>query len=102
MNTQQQLTGLELVKKLNAERTQGEWICYDNLSGFVEGYTLESNEIDIIHPQKLMRKCDAEYTALAVNNFADVVEALSNLVNTDKPNFNHLLEKAKQALNNIK
>ena len=67
------LKGLELVKELNSKRTQGEWICQREYIGVPSERVTHfdgtaSDEQDAIN---------AQYTALAVNNFASVVDALN-------------------------
>lgn len=77
-----------LWKKLNEARTQGVW----NVSGFVLFSPLKPDSITLRvpyfqngQPDKYILKPEAEanakYTALAVNEFANVVEALTEFHN---------------------
>lgn len=118
MNTEQNT--LPLWKELNQKRTQGEWHYY-SFSNFVtiedestnHLFTNDSNGNEKIKEQA---KNNAQYTALAVNNFAQVCEALEEVeqvIKEREPNIEDdkeylmetistLRELAKQVLNNIK
>jgi hypothetical protein len=117
METNNTLIGIELVKELNSKRTQGEWIAiFDNdlpIKSFL-GSKFDSDLINKAIAEGLTNenknhKTDLQYTALAVNNFASVADALAIMTslckikygNLDKDVYNEIL-KAEQALNNIK
>lgn len=106
-----QSPSLPLWKRLNGERTQGEWICKgknianqdERITFFIGGNGLTSED-DILN---------AQYATLAVNHLASLAEALEWLMDEcqfipkevfteqGKVNFQLSLIKAKEALNKI-
>ena len=119
MQTTPTLTGIELVKKLDAERTQGEWIkkgvnesyIRKDKDGFVICEFTNENNITSFEGSS---EANAAYTVLACNNFASVVDTLNDLLKhlaaSDSDNIRKCIGgngclsiiAAKQALNNIK
>lgn len=97
METQKQQP---LYKRLNEVRTQGKW----ELTKFNEGDFGLCMECAGDGISEQMKKEDAEYTALAVNNLASLAEALEllyELCNSGQPPGNDDLDKAKEALSKI-
>ena len=78
MNTEQNT--LPLWKKLNEKRTQGTWMQYANKVVTETKSTLVDYDTTIfINNQILENRIEnAQYTALAVNNFTKVCEALED------------------------
>jgi hypothetical protein len=111
MQTNNTLTGIELVKELNSKRTQGIW----DVRKYGDGIRVYSNTFGCIsktpHEGKHIEEheANADYTVLAVQNFASVVDALNEikmvieLTNGKNTSIVELqLNKINQALNNIK
>ena len=118
MNTEQ--NKLPLWKELNEKRTKGHLISFKNNDEYIvhtagdrpHKFTHHCKESETITIDEA--KANAQYTALAVNNFAQVCEALEQLVNRIDNNWaaitsgtqngtkEALLKEAKQVLNNIK
>jgi hypothetical protein len=126
------LKGLELVKELNSKRTQGEWkvrnerevkLTYADGRVVTDGIEIDlqqepSNRNIVTFTKNAKFKnetiANAQYTALAVNNFASVVDALNDLLEhckfipketfteDGKAHFQYTLNQAKEALNKIK
>lgn len=135
MNSTKALTGIELVKELNSKRTQGLWLYFEsvlhngkptkytiypntenrsigkNICGFeTEAYDERVSEYKYDRPTT---EANAQYTALAVNNFESVVDALNELMAIYEDAYFELhphlgtvntkeFIQAKQAINNIK
>ena len=78
------MTNIEKLRKLNSERTQGGWVI--NKEDYIGSFFWHCGEDK------------TQFTALAVNNFMQVVEALQQIANLHTPASNI----AQQALNNIK
>jgi len=110
MTTQNnQSPSLPLWKRLNGERTQGEWICKgknianqdERITFFIGGNGLTSED----------DKLNAQYATLAVNHLASLAEALQNLLSSYKADFYNItggelnnteaVLQAKEALNKI-
>lgn len=94
-----------LYKRLNEERTQGEWgISKDGCD--IE--TTDSAKLGILAVYAISKekdKANAQYTALAVNNLHKIAEALEKIKELssewDSNTHNQITEIAKEALNNI-
>ena len=129
MNTDTNI--VPLWKELNEKRTQGKAMLYRKVlpnnhlqigvtvtdkNGATHTILLSTNysTLDINSKDEWTKKAEAnaKYTALAVNNFASVVEALERLKNDfekyfaailkKEPNVFKSLNEAKQVLTNIK
>lgn len=116
-NNNNTLTGIELVKELNSKITKGKWYLhkpdYEHINIVTDKNficeiptTIETNEDT--EEMASEAEANAQYTALAVNNFAAVVEALEQLLDECnkrdiKRSYNTPAEiTAIQVLNNIK
>jgi hypothetical protein len=123
METNNTLTGIELVKELNSKRTQGEWgkihIVRDNINGYKDFKEVCVRAANNCHLAtfggvdrfyEIETEANAQYTALAVNNFAKVTELLGKAqkvmeeVKIAHPTMfgSEVLNEIRQALNNIK
>lgn len=78
-------TTLPLWKALNEKRTQGNWKAktiddeWEEIQ--TDTFNLAGNTIMAINHENKDGKANAQYTALAVNNFADLVKALEGAIN---------------------
>lgn len=102
-----QETNKPLYQQLNEQRTQGYWhqFGYKEKSTFleVEKGTIAEFKFGVSKAEQAEDITNAQYTALAVNNLAEIAEALESLISEleTKGATGKLIEKAKEALNKI-
>ena len=85
----EQQTTKPLYKRLNSERTQGEWYCEEGSYAVRKDFLSSIGSFDAMfskNVEEIEKLPNAQYTALAVNHLHILAEALEELLNVDELN----------------